>query len=407
MHRSGQMRPEVRDPNDDSAPDQEMGSRSGRWWRAASRFEAHRPPWWPETEEWPPRDHRHWRRARRHNPFLRRLGCLWVFANLLGLSLLIWIVGTALHALTVGRGPSSVFTALAPGSGILAALALIAVVLGGISLRRVSGPLDALLDASRHIADGDLSARVQEKGPAEVRSLTAAFNSMAARLQAQDEQRRGWLADVTHELRTPLTILQGNLEGIVDGIYDPDAPRLRSLLEEVQVLSRLTDDLRILALAEAGNLDLRREPTEVAGLVREVATAAQARADMAGVRIELKIGPDLGTAEIDAERIQQVLNNLLFNSIRYTPAGKSVMIRVQKSAEGKETNLTIAVEDQGPGIASEDLPHIFERFYKSADSRGMGLGLAIAKHIVEAHGGRISVANVPSGGTRTTFSLPA
>lgn len=336
-----------------------------------------------------------------------RLGCLWVVANLIGVSLLIGLAGTALKALSNSHPLVLPLPVYPLGAATLVALAIMAVVLGAVSLRRVSQPLDSLLDASKRIAEGDLSVRVEEVGPAEVRSLISAFNSMAGQLQEHDKQRRMWLADVTHELRTPLTILQGNLEGVADGVYEANRERVKSMLEEVQVLSRLTDDLRILALAEAGNLQLRREPTDLPALMHEVAAASRAQADASGIRLEIELDPTIGTVDVDGERIKQVLNNLLFNSLRYTPAGKAVTIRAARVQNGAEPRVAVSVEDEGPGIAPDALAHVFDRYYKTADSRGMGLGLAISKHIVEAHGGEISISSEPGKGTRTTFSLPA
>ncbi len=400
--------PKQSEPPEDrqaGSPAREAGS--GRWSHHRAVISQHRPPWWPESEPWPPRDRRAWRHARRHNPFLRRLGCLWVAANLIGISVLIGLVGTALRALSNSSPALFPWPVNPLGIGVLVALAIAAVTLGTVSMRRVSQPLDSLLDASRRIAEGDLSARVEEVGPSEVRSLISAFNSMAGQLQEHDEQRRKWLADVTHELRTPLTILQGNLEGVADGIYEANPERVKSMLEEVQVLTRLTDDLRILALAEAGDLQLRREPTDLSALIREVAAASRAQADASGIRLVVDLDPTIGAIDVDGERIKQVLNNVLFNAMRYTPAGKAVTIQGRRVQEAAGPRVVVSVEDQGPGIAPEDLGHVFDRYYKSADSRGMGLGLAISKHIVEAHGGEIAISSEPGKGTRTTFSLPA
>jgi len=382
------------------------GRRGDRWWRH-SHMAQHRPPWWPEGEDWPPRDRRHWRRIGRHNPFFRRFGCLFALWNLLALVLLLGLIGLALKALGLSQLGLGEFAAVAPAAGLLIAFVVVVAALSAVNLRRVSRPLDDLLDASHRIAEGDYSTRVEEGGPSEVASMARAFNSMASRLQSQDEQRRTWLADVTHELRTPLTILQGNLEGLADGIYEPDKPRIRSLLDEVQVLSRLTDDLRVLALAEAGNLRLETEPADLALVIREVAAASQAQADTAGVRLQLALEPATHAVEIDPARIRQVINNLLFNALRYTPRGRGVTIALTQQTEEGRGWAVVSVQDEGPGIAPDDLPHVFDRFYKTADSRGMGLGLAIAKHIVEAHGGRISVSSRPGEGTRTSFSLPA
>ncbi len=377
-----------------------------RWLRRFGRM-PHRPPWWPADEEWPPRSRRPWRHVRQHNPFFRRLGCLFLISNLLGVLLVLGLLGFVLKAVGVSVRGLDQFAPVLPGGGILIAFGVLLVLVSTMNLRRVSEPLDELLEASERIAAGDYSVRVAANGPSEVRSMADAFNAMASRLQMQDEQRRQWLADVSHELRTPLTILQGNLEGLVDDIYVADKKRLGSLLHEVQVLSRLTDDLRVLALAQDGNLKLRLESTDLGMIIREIVSAAQAQADANAVRLELSIEAGLPPLEVDAERIKQVLNNLLFNALRYTPSGKAVSITLVKRTDRGRAWIAVSVQDQGRGIAPEDLPHVFDRYYKGVDSRGMGLGLAIAKHIVEAHGGEISVSSSASGGTAVSFSLPA
>jgi len=289
-----------------------------------------------------------------------------------------------------------------PTGGVLLALMISLVVVAGANLRRMSMPLDDLLAASRRVAEGDYSVRVDPRGTLEVRSLASAFNSMAEQLQTHDRQRRSMLADVTHELRTPLTIIQGNLEGMLDGLYPPDEGRLRSILDETQILSRLTDDLRTLALAESGSLQLKQEPTDLGALVREMVAAFQSQAGPSGVQIELSAVTNEMILNLDPERIRQVLSNLISNAVRYSPHESSVRIDLTSGGDG----VKVAVTDSGPGIAAADLPHVFDRYYKSADSRGMGLGLSIAKYIVEAHGGRIQAESQPGSGTTISFTLP-
>ncbi len=386
-------------------------SEGAGWRRQDRRFRQfrlrdHRPPWWPEGEEWPPRHRGRWRRLGGHNPFFRRLGCLFVLLNLLVVALFVTVIGVVLNGLGIGRLALSQVAPLAPVGGILLALGIAGITMGALNLRRISRPLDDLLDASSRVAEGDFTVRADENGPREVRSMARAFNLMAARLQTQDEQRRSWLADVTHELRTPLTILQGNLEGIVDDVYTADKARLKSMLEEVQVLSRLTDDLRVLALAEGGNLGLKTEPTDLTAIIQEAAAASRAQADASGIDLKLNLETGPKVLEIDPERIRQVLNNLLFNGLRYTPAGKAVNISLSTREEQGRKWALVSVEDEGPGISAEDLPHVFDRYFRGADSHGMGLGLAIAKHIVEAHGGRITVSSEAGAGTKVSFTLP-
>jgi signal transduction histidine kinase len=210
------------------------------------------------------------------------------------------------------------------------------------------------------------------------------------------------LADVTHELRTPLTVIQGNLEGILDGLYPADEARLRSILEETQILSRLTDDLRTLALAETGSLQLRQEQIDLVSLIKETLEMFQSEAALTSVQVDFSTAKSEVVLSIDPERIRQVLSNLISNAVRYSPHGSTVRVRLSS----EEKSVLVSVSDSGPGIAPSDLPHIFDRYYKSADSRGMGLGLSIAKYIVEAHGGQIRAESGAGKGTAISFTLP-
>ncbi len=233
---------------------------------------------------------------------------------------------------------------------------------------------------------------------------------MTAKLEFNGEQRKRLLADVTHELRTPLTVIQGKLEGVLDGVYPRDETHLRPILEETQLMSRLIDDLRTLSLAEAGALRLQREPTDLAALLEDAATAFAGEAARKRVSVVTDVAGALPQLEIDAVRIREVLSNLIVNALRHTPAGGVIRIEARPDSDG----VAVVVSDTGSGIAPEDLPHVFERFYKSADSGGSGLGLAIAKGLIEAHGGVITAdsavaSDVQSGaksGTRIRFTLP-
>jgi len=278
---------------------------------------------------------------------------------------------------------------------------------GARSIRRISGPLDELVEASNKVADGDYSIRVAEKGPPEIYSLMRGFNSMAERLQVSDQQRRNMLADISHELRTPITVIQGNVEGILDGLYPADEARLKSIIEETQVLSRLVDDLRTLALAESGALRLKRESTNLHELIRDAVSGFESQIKEKGIRIETFLN-DVEEANIDPQRVREVLTNLLSNALRYTPRGGEVRIYLTESeadAQGAR-NVTISVEDSGPGIDPVVLPHVFDRFYKSSDSGGMGLGLSIAKYLVEAHRGKIWAESEVGQGTMISFTIP-
>jgi signal transduction histidine kinase len=326
--------------------------------------------------------------------------------NFLGMAVFVSVVVFVINGLGIIHIPADLFQSLLPFAGIFLALMIAMLVMAGANLRRISIPMDELLAAANRVAEGDYSTRVYEKGPAEVLSLTKAFNSMTSRLQVNDQQRRALLADVSHELRTPLTIIQGNLEGVLDGLYPADETRLRSILEETQVLSRLIDDLRTLALAESGTLKLRHEPTDLAALVREIVAGYQSQSDAAGVRVEMSLPEGELLLDMDPERIRQVISNLMNNALRYSPRNGLVRISLFESISTSGKQAVISVADNGPGIAREDLPHIFDRFYKSNDSHGMGLGLSIAKYIVEAHGGEIKAGSEAGQGTTISFSLP-
>ena len=228
---------------------------------------------------------------------------------------------------------------------------------------------------------------------------------MAERLQINDQQRRNMLADVSHELRTPITVIQGNVEGILDGLYPADEARLKSILEETQVLSRLVDDLRTLALAESGALRLKREPTNLMELIRDAASGFDAQMNEKGIQISMSLD-DGEDANVDPQRIREVLLNLLSNAVRYTPPGGEIRVRLTEVRSGPERAITISVEDSGPGIDADILPHVFDRFYKSSDSGGMGLGLSIAKYLVEAHHGKIWAESEVGKGATISFTIP-
>jgi len=385
-----------------------------------------RPPWWPENEEWPA-TREAWRRVGRRNPFFRRMGCFFfgfaflAFVGLLGILRFILAPFIDLHGTPPFDRPDFIFPL-----GFLGFFLLIfAVGWGARSLRRISRPLDELVDASNKVAEGDYSIRVEERGPPEVYSLMRGFNSMAERLQINDQQRRNMLADVSHELRTPLTVIQGNVEGILDGVYPADEARLKSILEETQVLSRLIEDLRTLALAESGALQLKREPTDLGELIRDTVASCESQAKEKEINLGVAL-IEIEELNIDPQRVREVLTNLISNALRYTPIQGEVNVSLAESVSGAESDaltgeavskrgVMISIQDSGAGIESADLPHIFDRFYKSSDSRGMGLGLSIAKYLVEAHSGkiwaetstRLSPGSEAGTGTKISFTLAA
>jgi two-component system, OmpR family, sensor histidine kinase BaeS len=383
----------------DAEQAQPPDSHSQNWQGHTARF---RPPWWPEGEPWPPA-RRHWPRGMHRRPFLRRLGCVFVLLNVVGVAFFLVLTVLGLNALGVASIGVHQLQWIRPAGGTLLAVLIVGAIAGGANLRRMSVPLDELLAASNLLAEGDYSVRVVPRGPMEVRALATAFNSMAEQLQKQDQQRRAMLADVTHELRTPLTVIQGNLEGILDGLYPADETRLKSILEETEILSRLTNDLRTLALAESGSLQLRREATDLVHLVRETVAVFDSQAAPKGITLDVLASRPEIVSDVDPERIRQVLSNLMSNATRYSPPGS--VVRVNLTTDDR--HVTVLVTDAGPGISAADLPHIFDRYYRSADSRGMGLGLAIAKYIVEAHGGQVRAESGAGTGTTISFTLPA
>jgi signal transduction histidine kinase len=285
----------------------------------------------------------------------------------------------------------------------LPAAAAVLLALLGI-LRRLALPLGELIEAAGKVEAGDYSVRVSRRGPRELRLLGRAFNDMAERLQRTESQRRNLLAEVTHELRTPVAVIQGNLEGMLDGVYPADQAHLGPVLEDVRHLSHLIDDLRTLSQSESGTLELQREPTDLAVLAGEVIASFRVQAEAEGVELTLEAPEELPLVEVDPVRLREVLVNLIANSLRHTSRGGSVTVRGSQPPHRQQ--LELAVEDSGSGIAPENLPHVFDRFYKARGSTGSGLGLTIAKSLVEAHGGEIAAESTLGRGTTIRFTLP-
>ncbi|MBP7602203.1 MAG: HAMP domain-containing histidine kinase [Thermoflexales bacterium] len=371
----------------------------------------HRPPWWPEGSAFPPES---WQRQRRFagRMLFSAIGLIvltigactisfWVAALNLG-----WLEfpgmaeGMPMPFPPRGVGPSLWATRVGGLIWLVAGGLIIVMVIRGA--RRLIGPISEVMQAAQRVEGGDYAVRVRERGPRDVRRLSRAFNAMATRLERNEQDRRRLLADVTHELRTPLTILQGQLEGLLDGVYPRDEAHLNVALDETRVMARLIEDLRTLTLSEAGSLKLERESVDPGALIADIAAAFGAQAVQSGIQLSAEAEPDLPALDADPTRLREVLGNLIANALRYTPAeGK-----IQLSAARSDGAICLTVSDTGRGIAAEDLPHIFDRFYKGADSRGTGLGLAIAKSLVEAHGGTIAAESAPGQGTTMTVRLP-
>jgi len=347
---------------------------------------------------------RHFRKMRRN--LFQRIGCGFLFVLVIGVAG--FAVGYWLLTNVVGveHIPDPLLsTARWVLVGLFAAGVAVLVALGW-SLRRTVLSFSNVMEAVERIANGDLSVRIPAVGPREVRRLANAFNNMAARLEKNDQHRRNMLADVTHELRTPLTVIQGNLEGMLDGIYPADREHIETVLDETKVLSRVIDDLRTLSLAESGSLKLQLEAIQPADLLGEIAAAFRSNASRAGVDLRVEAAEGLPLLEADPTRMREVLANLINNALRYTPSGGQVSVGCGRD-EADPEKVAFWVTDTGPGILAEDLPHIFERFYKASDSTGMGLGLAIARELVQAHGGEIWAESQAGQGAVIRFWLPA
>jgi len=359
--------------------------RSRRHWR--------RPPsWWPANEPWPPPNRVEvWRRGR--GRFLRRMVILFAamfFLSALGLSMLISLVR--------GRGASPY---LSTGALIVAVGFCVLILLFG-AIRRFGVPLGDIVEGANRVATGDFSARVPAHGPPSLRTVANAFNSMAERLESQERQRRHFMADVAHELRTPIAVVQGRLEGLLDGVYPRDDSALTELLDETRILARLLEDLRSLANAESGALALTKEPTDIVMLMSDVTNSFSRDAELANVSIKIDVPTDLPLISVDPTRIREVLSNLISNALHHTPANGVIMIQAKVSNDC----LILSVADTGSGIPAEDLPKIFQRFYKGAGSRGSGLGLTIARNLVLLHGGEIRAESREGHGSAFTVILP-
>jgi len=273
--------------------------------------------------------------------------------------------------------------------------------------RRILAPVRALTETAKQLGQGDFSQRVQIRDRGEVGEMAQAFNSMAIDLERAEQMKRNMVADIAHELRTPLSNIRGYLEAVRDGVKKPDTDTIRSLEEEASLLSRLVDDLQELSLAEAGELTLVRQEEDVPVLIRQVVSAVEGYVSAKGLLLTVELADRLPPVYIDSHRIGQVLRNLLENAIAHTGAGGTITVVARRHENGVEVTVT----DTGEGIPPEDLPNIFERFYRVDKSRtratgGSGLGLTIAKRLIEAHGSSIEAYSESGKGSRFTFTLP-
>ena len=342
----------------------------------------------------------HWQRNRRF--------IFWRFALIFGGISVFFLLGIGVILyLVFGQTPNySPITLLAIICGLPFAFMLAASLLGGTAFRRLGTPFADIMSATDAVARGDLSVRLPESNRGPLGNLAQRFNNMVAELERAEQQRRNMTADIAHELRTPLHIIQGNLEGILDGVYEPTPENITDTLDEARLLARLVDDLQTLSLAEAGQLPLHPTRFLLADLFTDTAAGFESRAAAQNVTLHVDIPNPSPEIDADYDRLNQVLANLLTNALRYTPENGRITLRAETIPEG----VHIIVEDTGAGIPAEDLPYIFDRFWRGDKSRARtegssGLGLAITKQLVQAHGGTISVASEVGKGTTFIVEL--
>lgn len=296
-----------------------------------------------------------------------------------------------------------------PAARLLSVAALVAFVIvisrAGRRFGRFALDVGELIDAAGRIEAGEYGVQVAERGtrgPRGLRTLARSFNAMSARLSATERNRRAFVADLAHEFRTPLAVIRGQAEGIADGVYPGDQAHIAPILDATQSLETLVDALGTMTMADVGGLRLQREAVEVGVLVNSTLAGFQAIADGAGVKLTSEVAADTPPIDADPARIRSVLMNLLSNAIRYTPSGGSVTVAARR-ADG---SVVITVRDTGPGIPEDLREHVFERFVKGPGSPGAGLGLAISRDVVIAHGGFIDLTSEVGKGTEVRVTLP-
>ena len=297
-------------------------------------------------------------------------------------------------------------------AGIIAVI--VALLLGIFLTRQITRPISSLSTGAAHISQGDLSYRVKVHAKDEIGKLAESFNEMAKKLDDSEQSRRRLVSDVAHELRTPLTIIQGTVDGIEDGVFQADRQHLDSIREQTVLLTHLVNDLRDLSLADSGQLKLELSSTDIVDLIQRKLAQFDVNARQKNIRLKLETRTGVLPVNIDAKRIEQVMGNLLSNAIRHTPDGGQITVSIKTAyikSESPSGSLIVSVADTGEGIPAENLPHIFERFYRVETSRsrsegGVGLGLAIVKQMVQAHAGQVWVESLPGKGSTFYFSLP-
>lgn len=349
------------------------------------------PAWWPEGESWPPRGGpgaeawNHWGRN--------------MFGRVIGFVLFALVMAAVAGGIAVMLFSRIALAELLP---LLVVLAVVLMVFGFVArrIRRSFLPVQDLVRSAGRLADGDYSARVDSNAAGAMQSVAASFNAMADRLEQSDTQRRQLMADLSHELRNPLAVIRGELEAIVDGVRPSDQVQLGSLLDEVGTMERLIDDLGLLTKSEAGTLTLEREPLDLAELVEDVAAAYRPAATDAGVDVIVD-APAVIQVEVDPVRIRQALSNLVVNALRAMEDGTLTL-----GVRSDGASAVVEIADTGAGIDPDHLDSVFDRFVKSADSPGAGLGLPIARGLARAHGGDLTIAESSPAGTTMALTLP-
>ena len=307
-------------------------------------------------------------------------------------------------------GVRNIWLLLCGAPFVLVVLAIITII---TLYTRFGKPLQQLFNAINAVEEGDLSVRVPENNSDMFSDLIKRFNKMVGELERAEQQRRNLTADIAHELRTPLHIIQGNLEGILDGVYQPTSEHINNTLDETRLLTRLVNDLQTLSLAETGQLPLHPTRFLLADLMQDLTSSFSSQAASLGIDLKTRLADPNQKLTADYDRLNQVLSNLIANALRHTPRGGTVSVHAQsieKHTGNSNFKLQIIIRDTGSGIPAEDLPFIFDRFWRGDKSRSertqSGLGLAIAKQLLHAHGGTIDVESEPGKGTTFTIELP-
>ena len=283
-------------------------------------------------------------------------------------------------------------------------LAMFLIIVSTLLIRRFVNPLADVIYAANEVATGKLNTRIPTDGPQDLQSLSESFNEMATSLERYDHDRREMLADIAHELRTPLSVIRGRLEGIVDGIYSGNGPQVSMALEQTYLMQRLVDDLRLLTLAETRQLHFNKELIDAGHIIEHVMEVFSAVAREKNITLVFQEKSGDLSAVLDPQRFEQIISNLLDNALRYVPDGGKVWVTAKATVDG----LHITVNDNGTGIPAEDLPYIFNRFWRKDKSRsrlsgGSGLGLAITRQLVEAQNGTIEANISPEGGVQMSI----